>query len=88
MPDKPGYENLITFQNSVEIYDLTLVFTDRFLSGRDFFVQENKSFRQPGSAKQCIVEGYFQKSTKDYIKHLGVTRGPFEELLEDYKDFA
>ena len=40
------------------------------------------------SSKQCIVEGYLQKSLKGYIKLLGVTRGSNEELLKDYEDFA
>lgn len=40
------------------------------------------------SGKQCIAEGYLQRSLKGYIKLLGVTRGSFEELLQDYLDFA
>lgn len=41
------------------------------------------------SSKQCIVEGAMQgTSLKGYIKMLGVSRGSYEELLEDYKDIA
>jgi four helix bundle suffix protein len=40
------------------------------------------------SGKQCIPEGYLQKSLKGYIKLLGVTRGSFEELLQDLLDYA
>src|SRR3989338_10599253 len=40
------------------------------------------------SGKQCIPEGYLQRSLKGYIKLLGVTRGSFEELLNDYLDLA
>lgn len=40
------------------------------------------------SGKQNIAEGYLEKSLKMYIKLLGVSRGSFGELLEDYEDFA
>lgn len=41
------------------------------------------------SSKQCLVEGAMQgTSLKGYIKMLGVSRGSYEELLEDYKDMA
>lgn len=40
------------------------------------------------SGKQNIVEGYSQgTSLKGYIKLLGVSKGSFQELLEDYEDF-
>lgn len=40
------------------------------------------------SCKQNIVEGYMEKSTKSYIKLLGVARASLEELLEDFKDYS
>ena len=85
---KPGYEYLITYQNSVEIYDLTLQFCDKFLAGREYLRTREQMIQAARSSKQCIVEGYMQKSLKGYIKLLGVTRGSFEELLKDYEDFA
>lgn len=39
------------------------------------------------SGKQNIAEGYLQKSLEGRIKLLGVSRGSFEELLNDYLDF-
>lgn len=39
------------------------------------------------SGKQNIVEGSLERSLKSYIKLLGVSRGSFGELLEDYQDF-
>ena len=41
------------------------------------------------SGKQCIVEGTMVSGTskKGELKLLGVARGSFEELLEDYRDF-
>lgn len=85
---KPGYEYLLTYQNSLEIYDLTVQFCERFLPGREFLRTREQMTQAARSGKQCIPEGYLQKSLKGYIKLLGVTRGSFEELLEDYKDFA
>jgi hypothetical protein len=33
---KPGYEYLLTYRNSVEIYDLTVEFVEKFLAGREY----------------------------------------------------
>lgn len=85
---KAGYEYLLTYKYSVEIYDLTVAFVEKFLPGREKLRTREQMVQAGRSAKQCIVEGYLQKSTKGYIKLLGVTRGSLEELLEDYKDFA
>jgi len=85
---KLGYEHLITYQNSVEIYDLTVQFCERFLSGRENLRTREQMIQAARSGKQCIPEGYLQKSLKGYIKLLGVTRGSFEELLKDYEDFG
>lgn len=83
---KPGYEYLLTYQNSVIIFDWNVQFCDRFVDKRsrtfDQMIQAGRS------GKQCIPEGYLQNSLKGYIKLLGVTRGSFEELLLDYYDFA
>lgn len=41
------------------------------------------------SSKQCIAEGAAQgTSLKNYLKMLGISRGSYEELLEDYEDQA
>lgn len=85
---KAGYEYLITYQNSVEIYDLTVQFCEKFLPGRENLRTREQMIQAARSGKQCIPEGYLQKSLKGYIKLLGVTRGSFEELLKDYEDFA
>lgn len=79
---------MLTYKYSVEIYDLTVAFVEKFLPGREKLRTREQMVQAGRSAKQCIVEGYLQKSTKGYIKLLGVTRGSLEELLEDYKDFA
>ncbi|MFH0864462.1 MAG: four helix bundle suffix domain-containing protein [Candidatus Gottesmanbacteria bacterium] len=85
---KPGYEYLFTYQNSVEIYDLTIQFCEKFLPGRENLRTREQMVQAARSSKQCIAEGYLQKSLKGYIKLLGVTRGSFEELLKDYEDFV
>lgn len=85
---KPGYEYLITYQNSIQIYDLTYQFCEKFLPGRENLRTREQMVQAARSSKQCIPEGYLQRSLKGYIKLLGVTRGSFEELLKDYEDFA
>ena len=93
-----GYKYLTTYKLSVLIYDLTVVFCDRFLSFNspkfpnfpkipnsrtvDQMVQAGRS------GKQNIAEGYSQgTSLKGYIKLLGIAKGSIQELLEDYEDF-
>lgn len=83
-----GYEDLLTYQQSEESYDLTVQFCQRFLPGRENLRQREQMIQAARSGKQNIVEGYSLKSLKGYIKLLGVSRGSLEELLEDYKDFA
>ncbi len=85
---KPGYEYLITYQYSIEIYDLTVEFVEKFLSGREFVRTREQMVQAARSCKQNIVEGYMEKSSKSYIKLLGVARASLEELLEDFRDFA
>jgi restriction system protein len=85
---KPGYEYLITYQYSIEIYDLTVDFVDRFLPGREHVRTREQMIQAARSCKQNIVEGYMEKSTKAYIKLLGVARASLEELLEDFRDFS
>jgi restriction system protein len=83
---KPGYEYLITYQNAVAIIDETCQFCERFVDKRSRTYDQ--MIQAARSSKQCIPEGYMQKSLKGYIKLLGVTRGSYEELLQDYYDFA
>ncbi len=85
---KAGYEYLITYQYSEEIYDLTVQFVARFLPGREMVRTREQMVQAARSGKQNIVEGYMEKSMKGYIKLLGVARASLEELLEDYKDFS
>ena len=84
-----GYEDLLTYQQCEEIYDLTVEFCQRFLPGRELLRQRDQMVQAARSAKQCIAEGATQgTSLKGYIKMIGVSRGSLEELLKDYEDFA
>lgn len=85
----PGYEDLLTFQQCEEIYDLTIEFCYKFLPGREFLRQRDQMVQAARSAKQCIAEGATQgTSLRGYIKMVGVSRGSLEELLLDFRDFA
>lgn len=85
----PGYKDLITYQQSEEIFDLTDEFCSKFLPGYEMLRQRSQMTQAARSAKQCIAEGASQgTSLKGYIKMLGVSRGSLEELLLDYKDFT
>lgn len=88
MYEKP-YKKLITYMQSEEIYDLTVVFCNRYLSGGQNLRLYEQVVHAARSCKQNIAEGASQgTSLKGYIKLLGIARGSLEELLEDYKDFS
>ncbi|MFA6973917.1 MAG: four helix bundle suffix domain-containing protein [Parcubacteria group bacterium] len=86
---EPAYKNLLTYKYAVLIYDMNKEFIARFVSGAENMRQRQQMDQAARSSKQCIVEGAMQgTSLKGYIKMLGVSRGSWEELLEDYKDIA
>ncbi|MBM4402507.1 MAG: four helix bundle protein [Candidatus Cloacimonetes bacterium] len=85
----PGYEDLLSYRQCEEIYDLTVEFCDKFLPGRENLRMREQMIHAARSAKQCIAEGATQgTSLRGYIKMIGVSRGSLEELLKDYEDFA
>jgi restriction system protein len=84
-----SYKDLFTFKQSEEIYDLTVLFCDKYFPGRENLRIREQMVHAARSAKQCIAEGASQgTSLKGYIKMLGVSRGSLEELLEDYLDIS
>ena len=84
-----SYKNLLTYKQSEEIYDLTVLFCERYFPGRENLRIREQMVHAARSAKQCIAEGATQgTSLKGYIKMLGVSRGSLEELLEDYLDIS
>ncbi|MBI2008061.1 four helix bundle protein, partial [Candidatus Amesbacteria bacterium] len=80
-----GYQNLLVYQLATTIFDLAAIFCERYVEKisrtRDQMIQAARS------GKQNIAEGSLEKSLKGYIKLIGVSRGSFGELLEDFKDF-
>ncbi len=86
---EPAYKNLLTYKYSVYVYDMNKEFIMLFLPGAENMRQRQQMDQAARSSKQCIAEGAMQgTSLKGYIKMLGVSRGSYEELLEDYKDLA
>ncbi len=80
-----GYKALPFFKQAEIIYDFTVEFVKRYI---DYKSRTKDQMEQAArSGKQNIPEGYMQKSLEGRIKLLGVSRGSFEELLNDYLDF-
>lgn len=82
-----GYRYLTTYQLSVVVYDLTVIFCNTFLAGFDYRRLREQMIQAARSLKQNIAEGYLEKSLKSYIKLVGVAYASLEELSEDYCDF-
>lgn len=81
-----GFKYLKTYQLAVIIFDLNMEFVRRYINYKS---RTKDQMEQAGrSGKQNIAEGYLERSLKMYIKLVGVSRGSFGELLEDYEDFA
>lgn len=82
---KPGgYKTLPFFKQAEIIYDGTVEFCDLYIRS---LRQKEQMTQAARSGKQCIAEGYLQKSIEGRLKMLGVSRGSYEELLNDYLDF-
>lgn len=80
-----GYKSLPFFRQAEIIYDFTVAFCDRYIDKRSR--THDQMIQAARSSKQCIAEGYLQRSLEGRIKLLGVSRGSYEELLNDYQDF-
>ena len=86
------YTDLKTYQQATIIYDFTMEFCRRYVDTSDrtyksrMFEQMEQAAR---SGKQNITEGcsVSKTSPKNELFLLGVARGSFKELLEDYRDF-
>ncbi|MDE6703151.1 MAG: four helix bundle suffix domain-containing protein [Muribaculaceae bacterium] len=87
MPQRGNYRNLIAFQKSECIYDVTVLFTRKYLSfGARTIDQMVQAAR---SGKQNIAEGCAASTTsrETEIKLLNVAKASFQELLLDYEDY-
>ena len=87
IPPHGGYQELLSYQKALIVYDATLRFCDRFLDKRDR--THGQMVQAARSGKQNIVEGSQSSGTskETEIKLTSVARGSLEELLEDYRDF-
>ena len=87
IPPHGGYEDLLSYQRAVIVYDGTVRFCERFLSKRDRTVDQMVQAARSG--KQNIIEGSQASGTSKEmeIKLTNVARASLEALLEDYRDW-
>ena len=87
IPKHGGYRSLKTFQLAEVIYDVTVLFCEKYIPPgsrtRDQMIQAARSGRQN------IAEGSVDSATskKSELKLTGVAKGSLEELRLDYEDF-
>ncbi len=82
---KGGYKSLIVYWLATDIYDLTVLFCERYIDKKSRTTDQMVQAARSG--KQNIVEGSLEPSVESNIKLTGVARASFGELLEDYKDY-
>lgn len=82
-----GYRNLVSYQTTTIIYDLTVQFTKLYVS--KFSRTTDQMVQAARSGRQNIAEGSQASGTskKTEIKLVGVARASLEELLLDFQDF-
>ena len=81
------YKKLLSYQKSRVVYEITIIFCNRFLDYRDRTVDQMVQAARSG--KQNIVEGSMAAGTSKEmeIKLTNVARASLGELLEDYRDY-
>lgn len=87
IPPHGGYRKLKSYQNAEIIYDLTVIFCEKYISR--FSRTKDQMVQAARSGKQNIAEGSMGSGTskKSELKLVGVARASLEELLLDYEDF-
>jgi len=82
-----NYKELLSYQKSEVIYDLTFRFCEKHLKRGDRTIDQMVQAARSG--KQNIVEGSKASGTSKEmeIKLTNVARASLEELLEDYRDY-
>lgn len=87
IPQRGYYRKLRIYQIAEIIYDVTYIFTQRFLSKGDRTVDQMVQAARSG--KQNIAEGSAAGSTskETEIKLTNVAKASLQELLIDYEDF-
>ena len=84
---QPNWEGLYFYQKANVLYQLTFVFTKRFLTRGDRTIDQMVQAARSG--KQNIVEGSADgvTSMEMELKLLNVARSSIKELKEDYEDY-
>src|SRR5438477_283742 len=87
IPPHGGYQELLSYQKALVVYDATRHFCDRFYDRRDR--THDQMVQAARSGKQNILEGSQASGTSKEmeIKLTNVARACLEELLADYRDF-
>lgn len=87
IPPHGGYEDLLSYQKALIVFDATVSFCERFIDKRSR--THDQMIQAARSGKQNIVEGSMASGTSKAteIKLTNVARASLEELLEDYQDF-
>lgn len=82
-----GFRNLLSFQKATCVFDLTVVFLDRFV-GEDRRLRD-QMFQSARSGRQNIAEGSAASATlRETEIHLtNVARASLQELLLDFEDW-
>ncbi len=87
IPAHGGYQELLSYQKALVVYQATLHFCDRFIDKRSR--THDQMVQAARSGKQNILEGSQASGTskETELKLTNVARASLEELLEDYRDF-
>ncbi len=87
LPQRGNFRELIAFQKSECIYDITVLFTRQYLQKGDRTVDQ--MIQAARSGKQNIAEGCSASTTsrETEIKLLNVAKASLQELLLDYEDY-
>lgn len=87
IPTHGGYRNLKSFQIAQLVYDVTVLFCDRYIDR--FSRTKDQMVQAARSGVQNIAEGSMASGTsrRTEIKLTNVARASLEELRLDYEDF-
>ena len=87
LPPRGNYYELLSYQKSEIVYEITYRFAHKYLSRGDRTIDQMVQAARSG--KQNIIEGSKAAATskETEIKLVNVARASLEELLDDYRDF-
>ena len=87
IPKNGNYKQLLSYQKSQAIYDMTFYFCTNYIRRTDRTFDQMVQAARNG--KQNIVDGCAASSTssKSEIRLINVAKASLMELLEDYKDY-